>query len=141
VRDYAYARTQAGKNGRTRHPERGYAVATHFAEVIASRRRSNEPTIEREFHDLVAQWKSETGHLSSLTKAFAHPAYLRIIGLARRSSGHEIERLLLNELESDPDHWFAALSAVTGEDPVKPSHDFDGAVNAWLLWGRRKGII
>jgi hypothetical protein len=109
--------------------------------MIAARRRNEEPSLERLFHECVKRWKDETGNLSSITKALAHPSYLRIIGLARDSAGREIERLLLRELESDPDHWFAALSAVTGKDPVKPEHDFEEAVNAWLDWGREEGII
>jgi hypothetical protein len=71
----------------------------------------------------------------------AHPSYLRIVGLARGSTGNEIERLLLEELEAEPDYWFYALTAVTGEDPVQPQDDFDGAVNAWLEWGREKGYL
>ena len=46
-----------------------------------------------------------------------------------------------NELAIEPDHWFLALGEITGEDPVKPTHDFDSAVNAWLEWGKTKGII
>jgi hypothetical protein len=79
-------------------------------------------------------------HLSSVTKMVAHPDYLRIIGLAAISR-KEVERLLLQELRSDPDHWFAALSAISGEDPASPDHDFDQAVNAWLEWGQKRGII
>jgi hypothetical protein len=93
------------------------------------------------FREQVEIWKDQTSHLSSITKAIAHPSYLRIIGLAKESTDHEIERLLLHELESEPDHWFAALAAVTGEDPVKPEHNFDESVGAWLAWGRERGII
>jgi len=96
--------------------------------------------LARSFHEQVERWKDETGHLSSITKALSHPSYLRIIGLAAESP-NEIKSLLLRELESDPDHWFAALSAITGEDPVRPEHNFDEAVGAWLAWGREKGII
>jgi hypothetical protein len=78
---------------------------------------------------------------SITTKAIAHPSYLRIIGLARDSTGREIERLLLRELEAEPDHWFAALTAITGEDPVRPQDDFDETVEAWLKWGHNEGII
>lgn len=138
--DYAYARKRAGLPSRHR-PERGYAAATHFAEVIATRRRTNEQTLAQSFHEQVRLWKDETAHLSSETKAIAHPSYLRIIGLSRDSTGHGIERLLLHELESEPDLWFAALKAITGEDPVNPEHDFDQSVEAWLAWGREKGII
>lgn len=87
------------------------------------------------------RWKMETQHSSSVTKMLAHPSYLRIIGLSRYSTGNEIERLLLEELEREPDHWFAALAAVTGEDPVQPKGDFDQAVSAWLEWGRQRGVI
>jgi len=139
--DYVYARTRARLPKRRHRLERGYDVAAHFAAVIGTRRRSKEQTLEQSFREHVERWKDETGHSSSMTKALAHPSYLRIIGLARDSAGHEIERLILRELESDPDHWFAALNAVTGEDPVKPEHDFDESVNAWLEWGREKGII
>jgi len=47
----------------------------------------------------------------------------------------------LLEIQEEPDHWFAALTAITGEGPVQPQHDFDEAVEAWLEWGRQKGII
>ena len=140
--DYAFARTRAKLTKRWRRLEPGYDIATHFAEVIAARSRNEgQSDLAKSFRKQVERWKDETGHLSSITKTLAHPSYLRIIGLARNSADHEIERLLLHELESDPDHWFAALSAVTGEDPVKPEHDFDEAISAWLEWGLEKGII
>jgi hypothetical protein len=97
--------------------------------------------LERLFHEHVEKWKQETGHLSSITKTLSHPSYLRIIGLAQYSTNHELERLLLRELESEPDHWFDALTAITGEDPVRPEYDFDESVNAWIEWGRRKELI
>ena len=138
--DYAYARERVALPKRHRTAERGYEVATHFAEVIAASRKETSD-VESKFHEHVAKWKRETGHLSSLTKALTHPSYLRIIGLSRISTGLELERLLLKELESEPDHWFAALSAITGEDPVKETDDFEKSVEAWLSWGRNAGII
>jgi hypothetical protein len=97
--------------------------------------------LRRAFREQVDKWKAETQHWSSVTRMLAHPSYLRIVGLARESTGNEIERLLLHELEANPDYWFYALTAVTGEDPVRPQDDFDGAVHPWLEWGRRKGYI
>ena len=121
---------------------RGYEVAEHLAKAIANRSRSaTDIDLAATFREHLTAWKNETGHLSSMTKAIAHPSYLRIIGLSGCSIGHELERLLLNQLEHEPDHWFAALAAITGEDPVKPEYDFDEAVKAWLDWGRQKGII
>ena len=93
------------------------------------------------FQEQIEQWKDDTRHLSSVTKMIAHPSYLRIIGLARQSTGTAIERLLLCELEKEPDYWFDALAAITGVNPVNPEDDFDQSVGAWLKWGREKGII
>ena len=134
--DYSYARARA-----TGTVARGYEVAHHFARVISERRRYDTTQLEISFRKHVEKWKRDTGHLSSVTKAVSHPRYLRIVGLSRHSRGYEIERLLLKELESEPDHWFDALTAVTGEDPVKPEDDFDEAVRAWLSWGHKRGII
>jgi hypothetical protein len=137
--DYLFAANRFG-SGKS-HPAQRYDFARRFIEALSSRRKREKYKLADAFREQVERWKDETGHLSSLTKAISHPSYLRIIGLANESTGHEIERLILHELESEPDHWFAALSAVTGEDPVKPEHDFDDAVAAWLAWGREKDII
>ena len=140
--DYAYARTRVPDRKRSMTQERGYRVAIHFADVIASRvRKDQNKSLGDSFRAQVQRWKDETGHLGSIMKAIAHPSYLRIIGMAKDSANSEIERLLLCELESEPDYWFSALTAITGEDPTKPEHDFDEAVNAWLEWGREKGLM
>jgi hypothetical protein len=65
-----------------------------------------------------------------------HPAYQQIIGI-----GPAAVPLLLRELERDVDHWFWALKAITGVDPVPPASR--GKVRemaaAWLRWGRDQG--
>jgi len=95
----------------------------------------------RLFHEEASRWKDDTMHWSSLARIIAHPSHLRIIGLGREFKQGEIERLILRELENEPYHWFDALVAITGENPVNPHDDLDGAINAWLEWGRRKGIL
>jgi hypothetical protein len=136
--DYAFARTRAGLSYPSHAIRRAYDLA--LAESSPRRLEAQLPLTQL-FREQVEIWKDKTGHLSSITKAIGDSSYLRIIGLAKQSTGHEIERLLLNELEAEPDHWFAALTAITGEDPVKPEDNFDDAVAAWLAWGREKGII
>lgn len=95
-----------------------------------------ENDTDKNFKSLVTQWRSETAHLSSATKASMHPAYQRIIGM-----GPAVIPLLLRELEQDPDHWFWALSAITGEDPIKPEHRgrVKQMAQAWLNWGKENG--
>jgi hypothetical protein len=106
-----------------------------------NRSRSETDTVARLFYQHAERWKRETTHWSSVTKMIAHPSYLRIIGLANRSERRKLVRLLLRELENEPDYWFDALVAITGRNPVQPEQDFDEAVNSWLEWGRQEGIL
>lgn len=101
----------------------------------------HESAAARLFHKEAMKWKDDTMHWSSAARIISHPSYLRIIGLGRKFKEGEIERLILQELEYEPYHWFDALAAITGENPVGPNDDFDTAVNAWLEWGRQEGII
>src|SRR5438445_12355555 len=98
-------------------------------------KKPTETTKER-FNRLAAIWKSETRFVSSTTKMAEHPAYQEIIAM-----GDEVVPLILRELESKPDHWFKALRAITGAQPV-PREDAGNVslmAKAWLTWGREHG--
>jgi hypothetical protein len=92
--------------------------------------------LEQRFDELVAIWKRERGPHSSSARLAEHPAYQQIIRM-----GPEVVPLLLREVERDPDHWFRALHALTGVNPVPAQ--CQGRVRemaaAWLLWGREQG--
>ncbi len=90
----------------------------------------------RNFHQLAEQWKRERGPYSSSAQLAQHPAYQQIIDL-----GPEVVPLLLHELERETDHWFRALRALTGADPVPPElrGNLPAIRDAWLRWGRDKG--
>src|SRR5207248_10868742 len=92
--------------------------------------------LESLFQSLVRQWKEERGPSSSTTELAMCPAYQRIIGL-----GLAVVPLLLRELERAPDHWFWALKAITGADPVPPTHrgKLREMAQDWLAWGREQG--
>ena len=94
-----------------------------------------ETTKER-FIRLATIWKSETRFLSSTTKMAEHPAYKEIITM-----GDQAVPLILRELESKPDHWFKALRAITGAQPVPPADagNVPLMTKAWLSWGREHG--
>lgn len=90
-----------------------------------------------QFQALAEAWRRDVQFLSSVTEMVLHPAYQRIIGM-----GAEAVPLLLHELERKPDHWFWALHAITGADPVK-SEDrgkLRKMAEAWLRWGREQGL-
>ena len=90
--------------------------------------------LERRFNNLARRWKKETIHLSLIQQMVLHPAYQEVIGL-----GSKAIPLILNELRKEPDFWFWALRALTGEDPTteKMRGDLEAMTNAWLSWGHK----
>jgi hypothetical protein len=104
-----------------------------MASVPAAQQRES---IEQKFQRLAAIWRAETGHLSSTSQMFSHPAYQEIIAL-----GQDVVPLLLRDLAKEPDHWFAALWAITGAQPVPPEDRgrIDRMAEAWLRWAKEHG--
>jgi hypothetical protein len=94
--------------------------------------------LAHKFYDLVATWREETQLSSSMNDIIMHPAYQRIIGL-----GPAVIPLILRELQVNGGHWFWALQALTGENPVSPDDAgrIKNMAHAWIEWGRVKGII
>ncbi len=88
------------------------------------------------FQRLAGQWKTSRGPATTVSKMTQHPAYKEIIGL-----GAPAIPLLLEELDQDPDHWFAALRAITGANPVRPEDrgDLNKMAESWIEWGRMNG--
>ncbi|MCI0641718.1 MAG: hypothetical protein L0Y72_32030 [Gemmataceae bacterium] len=101
-------------------------------------RTAEQTTLENEFRTLAERWKEACALLSSTSAMIAHPAYQSIIEL-----GQPAVPLLLRELKKEPVHWFEALKAITGEDPVKPSDwgNISGMASAWLDWGRSRNLV
>lgn len=92
--------------------------------------------LEKEFMELVEEWHRETGMMSLISKIVMHPAYQRIIGM-----GQPVVPLILRELEREPDHWFWALRAITGANPVQPEQQgrLKQMAEAWIQWGKKHG--
>jgi hypothetical protein len=97
-----------------------------------------EQATEQQFRSLAEQWRRETGMLSSVSRMAMHIAYQRIIGMGARA----IIPILL-DLHKRPDHWFWALNAITGENPVpqESAGNLREMAKAWIQWGRRRGYI
>ena len=91
-----------------------------------------------DFERLAAEWKRDTGHLSSPDAIAQHNAYQEIIGM-----GKEAIPMILRDLEKTRAEWFWALRSIAGESPVRPEDrgDVDAMTNAWLAWGRRRQYI
>ena len=87
------------------------------------------------FRQLVRQWLEERPkYSSSIAELIACPSYLRIIAL-----GPIAVPLILEQMRQegdDPDHWHAALEAITGENPVPEDARGDTVriAEAWIAW-------
>ena len=93
---------------------------------------------ERKFGELVAQWHDECKLSSSITDICTNMAYQQIIAM-----GTESLQFIFRELEKRPDHWFWALKAITGHNPVPAEAigDMEAMTNAWLDWARRNNYL
>ena len=96
------------------------------------------PADRDRFNKLADQWERETALLSRMDKAIKHPAYQEII-----SMGEPVAPLILERMRETEGHWFAALRAITGANPVKRSDRGKIAVMqaSWLEWGEANGLI
>jgi hypothetical protein len=94
--------------------------------------------LQRTFSALADEWRRETAPLSSVTSLVLHPAYQRIIGMGRAALP-----LILAELSRQPDHWFWALRAITGENPVteEDAGDLRRMRDAWLRLAGQRGWV
>jgi hypothetical protein len=111
--------------------------------VPASRTTAHAYTVDsarlrEQFRSLARHWQRESAHLSSVTKMAMLPSYQRIIGL-----GPGALPLILERLEREPNHWFWALEAIAGTNPVSPEHAgrVRDMAQDWLRWARKSGII
>lgn len=97
---------------------------------------ATEPPVEQwlKFQQLVEQWQTERGAMSSITEAVICPAYQSIVGM-----GESALPFIVAQLRSEgdePDQWFWALKAITGADPVRPEDrgNYLRMSAAWLEW-------
>ncbi len=98
---------------------------------------SRQPVWQR-FAELAATWREERGTSSSLTDLVMSPSYQRVISL-----GKPVVPFILAELSRRPDHWFWALSTITGVDPIPPgaAGNLREMAKAWVRWGDEEGIV
>jgi hypothetical protein len=88
------------------------------------------------FETLASEWKEQVGGSSFVAEKTSHHAYQKIIEM-----GQVVVPFLLRELEQKPTHWFEALKAITGANPVQPEQRgrTKQMAQAWLKWGREQG--
>lgn len=94
--------------------------------------------LQERFEKLANEWRRNTAFTSSMTDIVLDSNYQQIIGM-----GSTALPLILNELKQAPEHWFWALAAITGANPAanEPDGDIQAAADAWVQWGRARGVI
>jgi len=120
-----------GPEDRTIRLIRDRFLTRHFFVPI-----TRQKEISYQFQNLMRKWKDDTMFTSSTTKMCSNPSYLRIIGV-----GKKVLPFIFRELEREPNHWFVALEAITGDDPVSPGHigNVREMAKDWLSWARGMG--
>lgn len=102
--------------------------------------KSLKSNVEEKFNRLAEEWRSETKFFSSIYQMSVHPAYQQIIGL-----GPDVIPILLRELiqREEAEHWFWALSAISGENPLKSQQEgnLELMKKAWIEWGKSKKYV
>ena len=93
--------------------------------------------LETTFAELVKRLNRETGFDSVGRRTVEHPAYRQVIGM-----GESALPLIFRQMELDTGpHWFEALKAITGADPVP--RGLWGKIKAmeqvWLEWAKKQG--
>ncbi|MBK7764123.1 MAG: hypothetical protein IPI46_12395 [Bacteroidetes bacterium] len=87
--------------------------------------------VKKKFEIYKSIWQSETMFSSSVSEITNNGAYRSIVHL-----GQDVLPFILQDLEKSDSHWFYALEALTGKNPIKPDHrgDFKLMKADWLEW-------
>ena len=114
------------------------AIGTYARHEDRPTRTDHRAQLRQRFKRYADEWTAQTAHLSVLSQRVMHPSYQRIIGL-----GADALPLIIERLSTQPDHWFWALSSISGEDPVRPEDvgRFGVMRDTWIDWGRDRGLV
>ncbi len=92
--------------------------------------------LHRRFLILADEWRLKRALVSSIERMTKIPEYQEIIRM-----GVAATPWIIDQLRAQPDHWFPALEAVTGVNPVKTSSEGHMAEMAsdWCAWFEQNG--
>lgn len=95
-------------------------------------------TPKQRFELLALTWQRDTTLESSPTEIASHSSYQQIIGM-----GQVALPFILEKMQKKPEHWFPALQAITGINPIKKEHrgNLPNMTLDWLEWGRMYGLV
>ena len=100
-------------------------------------------SVDQRFRQLEAQWEADTLVLSDPGKIMGHPAMRALVAM-----GEDVVPLILRDLQDKPSLLVWALPEITGEKLAPPRIEggflkwsVDAQIEAWLRWGREKGLV
>jgi len=96
------------------------------------------PTVKERFSRLADEWSRDTMHISSASDLINDKRYQEIIAL-----GWDVVPHLLTDIQKNKRFWFPALASITGLRPFDPGDSSNPRrmTEAWVRWGKRKGLI
>ena len=115
------------------------ALVERFLHAYILTATVSEPeTVEKRFHRLADEWSRDTQHISSVNDLVKDERYQQIINM-----GWDVLPYLLSDLETRKRFWFPALAAITDLRPFdrKDSGNYKLMTEAWIRWGRLRGLI
>jgi len=92
--------------------------------------------LEKKFNELKRKWKEATLFSSNTHEIILNSYYQMIIGI-----GPKAIPIILEDMRKEPNPWFWALKAISGDDPI-PEEDRGNLKKMtahWLNWGYEKG--
>ena len=95
-------------------------------------------TQQQRFELLALTWQRDTALSSFSFDISSHPAYQQIIGM-----GQAALPLIFEKMQQNQEHWFPALYAITGINPVLKENrgNITAMTQDWLNWGLNHGLV
>ncbi len=90
--------------------------------------------LKEKFEYYTSVWTNETMFSSSIHEIINNSAYRSIVGL-----GKDVIPFIIDELKKEDNHWFYALEALTGQNPIKKEHrGFIKLMKSdWIEWAEK----
>ncbi len=97
-----------------------------------------ENSIKKEFLIFKDSWLNEIMLSSNTSDIINNKHYYSIIKL-----GKDVIPYILEDLRQNNNHWFSALTKITGDNPVPVEHlgNISKMTNDWIAWGKTNGWL
>jgi type I restriction enzyme M protein len=96
----------------------------------------DEDEVKQEIVTLIKRWDKDRPKGANIERMLSHPIYQSVI-----ACGTSAIPALIAALKKRPAHWFAALHAITGANPVpaKDEGNISRMADAWISWAELQG--